>query len=60
MAKTSEPKWGDFGMEMNNLLNRIANYAKEKRYTADEVEKIFNAGIICRSAFFPSGKRKSE
>jgi hypothetical protein len=42
---------GDFGPEINNLLNRIANYGKDEGYSPSELEQIFNAGIAARSIF---------
>jgi hypothetical protein len=42
---------GDFGSEINNLLNRIANYGKDEGYSPAELEQIFNAGIAARSIF---------
>jgi hypothetical protein len=47
----SDPSSWGFDVEVTNLLNRIANYGKDKGYSADELEQIFNAGIAARSVF---------
>jgi hypothetical protein len=45
------PPCGDFGWQMNNALNRIANYAKKNGLSAADVVTMFDTAIAVRSVF---------
>lgn len=46
--ESKDVPWCDFGQEMNNLLNRIANYAKDHKLSPDDVETALMAGLSAR------------